>query len=300
MRTLIRVSTAVAVVMAMLVVPASLQAAWPYDSYGQVSLSQSNITLGVGQSANIALSGGGGVYSLYPSVANIFQTVLSGTTLTLTGLTGGTGSITICSSGYSAGSGCGVLYVTVGYNSYPYPTYTPYPTSYPTPYPTPAPYPSFTPVTFSQSVINLYMGQSTNVSLYGGSAGGYFVAYNSNSSGVQASISGTILSLNALSTYTGSNNVIVVCTAAANCASLSVVVSGSAYNYGYNQSQGWTYCASENAYCNFYGTQTVRYGANGLYTYRTLTNGTGCNNSVFNDPAYGQVKQCSYGGVYGY
>jgi hypothetical protein len=54
----------------------------------------------------------------------------------------------------------------------------------------------------------------------------------------------------------------------------------------------WSVCANEGGTCAFSGTQQVRYGANGLYAYRTLTGGTACTNAVFGDPAPGVVKQC--------
>jgi len=55
---------------------------------------------------------------------------------------------------------------------------------------------------------------------------------------------------------------------------------------------GWSLCAYEGGVCAFTGTQQVRYGANGLYTYQTLSGGTACTNSVFGDPAPGMLKQC--------
>jgi hypothetical protein len=58
------------------------------------------------------------------------------------------------------------------------------------------------------------------------------------------------------------------------------------------QTSDWTFCAYEGEWCNFSGTQQVRYGANGLYTYQTLSGGAACTNSVFGDPAPGLTKQC--------
>ena len=58
------------------------------------------------------------------------------------------------------------------------------------------------------------------------------------------------------------------------------------------QTSDWTFCAYEGQVCTFAGTQQVRYGANGLYTYQTLSGGATCSNSVFGDPAPGLVKQC--------
>ena len=54
----------------------------------------------------------------------------------------------------------------------------------------------------------------------------------------------------------------------------------------------WTFCASEGGACAFAGTQEVRYGANGTFTYKTLSNGTACTNSVFGDPIFGVAKHC--------
>jgi hypothetical protein len=54
----------------------------------------------------------------------------------------------------------------------------------------------------------------------------------------------------------------------------------------------WVFCANENQLCSFTGTKNVRFGANGVYVFKTLTNGTMCSNSVFGDPLSGVQKQC--------
>ncbi len=54
----------------------------------------------------------------------------------------------------------------------------------------------------------------------------------------------------------------------------------------------WTYCSDEGQYCSFSGTKEVRYGADGVYAYKTLTDGTGCDNGVFGDPVPGVPKSC--------
>ena len=61
----------------------------------------------------------------------------------------------------------------------------------------------------------------------------------------------------------------------------------------------WTFCAVEGGVCAFTGTREVRYGANGVYVYQTLANGTGCTNAVFGDPLYGVVKNCDFRTVSG-
>jgi hypothetical protein len=55
----------------------------------------------------------------------------------------------------------------------------------------------------------------------------------------------------------------------------------------------WTFRATEGAFCALTGTMDVRYGANGSFVVRTLTNGTACTNEVFGDPAPDVAKSCS-------
>ena len=57
----------------------------------------------------------------------------------------------------------------------------------------------------------------------------------------------------------------------------------------------YTFCSNEYENCAFTGTKSVRYGANGVYFYRVLTNGAACNNATFGDPIPGVVKQCAIG-----
>jgi hypothetical protein len=57
---------------------------------------------------------------------------------------------------------------------------------------------------------------------------------------------------------------------------------------------GWQFCANENDFCSFRGQAEVRYGAEGRYIYRTVTNGIGCSNDVFGDPAQGLPKACFF------
>ena len=59
----------------------------------------------------------------------------------------------------------------------------------------------------------------------------------------------------------------------------------------------WTACASENSICNFSGTRQVRYGANGIYAFKTATDSIGCNNDVFGDPTPNAYKSCQYADV---
>jgi alpha-L-rhamnosidase len=60
---------------------------------------------------------------------------------------------------------------------------------------------------------------------------------------------------------------------------------------------GYTACAAENGTCSFTGTQSVAYGADGIFTYQTLTGGTACDDAVLGDPDYGMAKSCYAGPV---
>lgn len=248
--------------------------------YGAVSFSQNNISVNTGNSATVTIySNGNSYYGNYyvsnNSNSNVASANINGSTLTVYGNSYGSDSIVVCQSGGQYSGQCGTLYVSVGYgntNGY-------------------AP----TAVTFSQSNPNLSIGQSTTVSIYGGSSGNgsyysgnYYIGYNSNSSSVQTSLSGSTLTLTGRS---NSITVIVVCASTNSCGALTVTVGQTGTS---GNGQNWNFCANENQYCSFSGTKTVRYGANGSYRYQTLTNGALCSNSVFGDSLFGVAKQCSY------
>ena len=237
----------------------------------QVALSQGSVSLMSGGNAVVTISGNGGYYVSSHTNPSIVTASLTGNTLNLYGNSYGSDNISICQTGGQ----CATLYVTVTYNN----NYQPVITQ--------------TPITFSQQNISLSSGQSLNISVYGGATNYYTVAYNSNTSSLQTSLNGSTLTLTSLSN--NSINSVVICSVSNNCSALSVKVNGGNVLGAQNN---WTYCSSENQYCSFYGTQTVRYGANGSYFYRTLTGGTSCSNAVFGDPLFGVAKQCSYGGQY--
>lgn len=60
---------------------------------------------------------------------------------------------------------------------------------------------------------------------------------------------------------------------------------------------GYTLCAQQNANCAFSDTRSVAYGANGIYSYRTVTGGTACDDTALTDADYGVVKSCYTGPV---
>ncbi len=247
--------------------------------YGAVSFSQNNISVNTGNSATVTIySNSGSYYNYYVSSnsnSNVASANINGSTLTVYGNNYGSASIVVCQSGGQYSGQCGTLYVSVGYGNNN--GYMP------------------TAMTFSQSNPNLSIGQSTTVSIYGGSnvngnyySGNYYIGYNSNSSSVQTSLSGSTLTLTGRS---NSITVIVVCASTNSCGVLTVTVGQTGTS---GNGQNWNFCANENQHCGFSGTKTVRYGVNGSYHYRTPANGVLCSNSVFGDPLFGVTKQCSY------
>src|SRR3989338_5123337 len=64
---------------------------WPSTSYyGSVTLSPSSVSVNVGNNTSVTVSGGQQPYLMYPGSQNIFQSALSGNTLTITGIATGT------------------------------------------------------------------------------------------------------------------------------------------------------------------------------------------------------------------
>lgn len=194
----------------------SQQIAWPssygyYGGSGSIFLSQTNVNLVNGQSVSVSISGGSQPYTQYSgsNVNNVFQSVISGNTLTLTGLNSGSGSLNICSAG-GANSGCATVFVTVnGYSTNPNPSYS--------------------QISLSQNSISLNSGSLGNVTIYGLSGNYAYISTNSNPSVVSANISGNTLYLNGLAN--GTSN-IVVCQNSGQCATLYVtVVNGFQQNY---------------------------------------------------------------------
>lgn len=163
-------------------------------SSGYLSLDNTNPSITVGQATTVNISGGSGYYVSANSNSNVASQSLSGSALTITGLQSGSTTITVCSSS----NGCSSVNVTVGSAN------------------------TNQPVTFGVTNPTLTVGQSTNVSLSGGS--GYFISSNSNNNAVQASVSGASLSL--YGANAGSSS-ITVCQSSGGCATLNATVTAS-------------------------------------------------------------------------
>jgi len=192
-------------------------------SYGTLTLSQTTVNLSIGQSTSITAYNNGGIYNTYnnvgtgslyvstnsnPSVATV---TAYGNELTIIGDAYGSTTVNVC----SAGSVCSVLYITVNsgtyYNNNNYYNYQ-YQTS---------------AITFSQTSLTLAVGQTTTMSVYGGSGTNYYIS--STAGIVQSTLNGNILTLYGLSP--GSESLQVCSTYEGNlCGSLYVTVSGNGIN----------------------------------------------------------------------
>ncbi len=161
---------------------------------GALSLSQTNLSLLIGQVFSVTISGGTSPYSISPvsGAGGIFQSSLSGNIITLSGLSVGSSSVNVC----SAGGACIILNVTVNGSG------------------------SGSPIAFSQNNIALNTGGVTAVIISGG--GGYYVSSNSNSSVATVQINSGTAIVTAGATA-GSDN-ISICQSSGQCSILFVSV----------------------------------------------------------------------------
>lgn len=172
----------------------SSTALWPSYS-STISLDQTSTQIAVGQSVTIT-SSNTLILSLN-SLATSIGTAISGSQITVTGLSLGTGTLTLC----GANVGCESVAVVVGEKT------------------------GQTQISLSQNTATLDYMESKNITIFGGSNNGYTIELNSNTSSVYASISG---SSNVISLFGESEGTatIKVCSAESdtNCINLYVTV----------------------------------------------------------------------------
>jgi hypothetical protein len=187
--------------------PQSASVTWPNASTsGAFSLSPTGVVLTVGQAATITVSNNGS-YAIYlsnssnPPVANAN---INGNTITVTGLSNGSSSLTFCtvgsSSSVSSSPSCASAYVTVGSGG-------------------------GQALTFSLNNITVAPGQSVPVTISGGN-GAYSVFNNSNSSVIQTSISGSVVTLST-NTTSGSAAVTICSSDMASCGIINATAGSS-------------------------------------------------------------------------
>ena len=168
------------------------------SSYGGTfALSQNSLSLNVGQITSISITGGTSPYSILQNNDGKAQYSLSGSTLTITGISSGSSSATVC----SAGGACVTLTVLVTGLSSTISGVQP---------------------AFSQNNFSMNTNQTTTILLSGN--GGYYISNNSNSNIASASISGNNVVVFGITA--GSAN-ITVCQTGGQCNILYVNVSNS-------------------------------------------------------------------------
>ncbi len=205
------------------------------SSTSQVYLAQNNLTVGIGQTSSVAITGGTTPYILITPSNDVFQAGISGGALYVTGANIGSAQITVCSS---TNTGCASLSLHVtGTQTTPTTTNASTATSF---------------LSFNSTGPVLSLGQSTSVSVSGGSNSNYTVAYNTNSNIVQATINGSVLSLSGIG---NGHAIVVVCDSLNDCGALPVTVgstttttipsttsgtlpSGCSSSYGYSSTTG--------------------------------------------------------------
>ena len=167
---------------------------------GAPILSQTSISLPIGQGTNIAISSGNGSYYVSSnSSPSIATASINGSSVYVTAVNPGTDSISVCQSGGAC------AYLSVSVTSTSVSTVTG----------------QAALLSFGTPIETLGLGQSASLPVTGGS-GSYYVAYNSNSSAVSAVLSGNELSLTG--EQLNSLDIIVVCSSTNSCGSLPVVV----------------------------------------------------------------------------
>jgi len=165
------------------------------SSSTQLTFSNNNLSLNIGGSTEVSLLGAGGYYLSATTNQNVASVVVTGSKATVSALSPGNASATICQTGGQ----CGILYIVVKSDAS-----------------------TSTPPAFSQNNPMISSGQSLTIAVSGGSSSSYYISSNSNSTVVSATLSGNTLVLS------GKNNgsaVLAICTATNNCSSLAVTIS---------------------------------------------------------------------------
>ena len=164
-------------------------------SVSGISFSPSSLSLSIGGSQVVTVSGGNGTYSISSnSNTSVASTNLSGSALTVSGLAAGGATINVCGTSGT----CGTLSVTVNPSG-------------------------SSSISFSQNNFSLATGGSQVVTVSGGN-GTYNITNNSNSGIVTAGISGNGITVNAVAAGAAT---ITVCDTSGSCGTLSVNVTAS-------------------------------------------------------------------------
>lgn len=167
-----------------------------------ISLSQSSVSINVGQSTTVQAYNnyGGSTYINAISNSNVVSASVNGSTVTLQGINNGFSTVSVCANNNSQ---CASIAVTV--NGIP-----------------------SSPLSLSPSSLSMQVGQSTTVYVQNITSGSLYVSNNSNTSVVSTSISGTSVVVSA--NNPGVTQLTICGNNYGQCTTLPVTVTG--YNYG--------------------------------------------------------------------
>lgn len=167
-----------------------------------VSLAEGTVSVSVGQSQTVGISGSGSYYISSNSNPAIASASINGAILTVGGVVAGSDDISICSS--SGGSiTCSSLTVDVAQTSFTTTTST-----------------TLTNLTFSQNSVTISVGQSQTVAVYGGT-GDYYISTNQSPGSVSANVNST--NVDVIGMAFGGDN-ITVCAVNGQCGTFYVYV----------------------------------------------------------------------------
>ena len=168
----------------------SASVAWPaVSSASSLTLSQNALVIVAGSSTAItATNPGNGIYLSGNSNPTVVNVGISGTQITFSGNVAGSSTVTLCQVGNT--SGCPTVFVTVEQAG-------------------------SSLLTLSQVNPSVVVGQNLPITVSGGN-GSYYIANNSNPSVIQASMSGSVLTVSTGAT-SGSSSITVCATDNAAC-----------------------------------------------------------------------------------
>jgi hypothetical protein len=224
----------------------SASVAWPAGGTvaNTLTFSQNNVSIAIGQTVPITIYGGSSIYTITSnSNPSSIQASISGSSVLLstTGISGSS-SITICSS-YTTNM-CGILYATAGGGG------------------------TSGSLTFSQLNPILAIGQTTTISIYGGTYNSYYISSNSNPNALSATVTNGSLILSGINT---GSSTISVCSSGSvygtqnNCGTLTATV-------GYNGGTGSLILSQTSLALSTGQTSVVTISGSGSYYISSNTN----------------------------
>ena len=167
-----------------------------------VTFNQTPVTVSVGQSQAVQINGTAPFYVSTNSNTGVATAIVSGSTLTVGGISAGSTNLSICSSA-SNSTTCNTLPVIVT--------------------PISANTTATTSITFGQNEIDIALGQSQTVPIHGGTSNSYILSGNSSPSNVTASITNGN-TLNVTGVAFGSSNISVCQSDNSSCGTIYVYV----------------------------------------------------------------------------